>query len=55
MVVVHLLKTDGTVACKGLQLVKLGRPLDRDPLRITVHASEATCQICLAAWNRLKS
>lgn len=51
----HLLASDGTVYCKGLQLIKLGRPLNADPLKITVHSEEATCEVCLTAWVRARA
>jgi hypothetical protein len=46
---VHLWEPSGTIACKGLTLASVARPLPEAP-QITPYLSEVTCETCLLAY-----
>jgi hypothetical protein len=42
---------DGTIACRGLTIADVARPLPDAP-QITIYAELATCEVCRAAARR---
>jgi hypothetical protein len=48
---VHLWVVDGTIACRGLTIADVARPLPDAP-QITIYAELATCEVCRAAARR---
>lgn len=54
--VVHLLSPDGiSIYCRGFQLITMARPLDRDPLRVTIRPDECSCAVCVQRWMRTQN
>lgn len=47
----HLWLSDGTIACKGLTIADIARPLPEAP-RISPYAAEVTCPVCKARTSK---
>lgn len=49
---VHLYLPDGTVLCKGMDVVELARPIG-EAIRVTIIPDDVTCPVCVLGAIRL--
>jgi hypothetical protein len=52
---VHLLLSDGTMLCRGLELFSQAKPLDQGPPVITLDAGCVTCPTCLLQLEKRRA